>query len=80
MGNRKTPIKKWSQSCYQRKIDKITDWYNCLLKFREKEPKINSHNNLPYKRKELKSLEWYLEKIKKPIGEQRWENLIGMRF
>jgi len=63
--------KQRSSSCYQRKIDKLTNWYNQLLKFREKEPKINPHNNLPYKRKELKPLDWYLEKIKKPIEENR---------
>ena len=67
---KKTPVKKRSQSCYQRKIDKITKWYNRLLKFREKEI-INPNTKQPSKRKELKPLQFYLDQIKKPIGEQR---------
>jgi hypothetical protein len=65
-----TPIKKRSSSCYQNKVDKITNWYNRLLIFREKEI-INPNTKQPTKRKELKPLETYIEKIKKPMGENK---------
>jgi len=68
MLNRHTPIKKRSSSCYQNKVDKITEWYNHLLEERKKEIKINPHNKLPYERKELKELDYYISKIKKPTG------------
>lgn len=64
---RKTPNKKRSSSCYQRKIDKVTDWYNRLLEERKIKPAINPNNNLPYKRKELKGLDFYIGKIKKSL-------------
>jgi len=60
--------KQRSSSCYQRKIDKIIKWYNGLLKFREKEI-INPNTKQPVKRKTLKTLQFYLDQIKKPIGE-----------
>jgi len=65
MPNRNTPIKKRSSSCYQNKVNKITKWYNNLLKFREKEI-TNPNTKLPTKRKPLKELDYYLEKITKP--------------
>lgn len=65
---RKTPIKKRSLSCYQNKVNKITRWYSNLLKYREKEV-INPNTKQPVKRKILKELDWYLDKIKKPKGE-----------
>ncbi len=65
---RNTPTKKRSSSCYQNKINKITKWYNHLLKCREKET-MNPNTKQPIKRKELKPLNWYLEKIRKPKGE-----------
>jgi hypothetical protein len=52
---------------YQNKVEQITKWYNSLLKNRETEVKINPNNKLPCKRKNLKPLDWYLEKIKKEI-------------
>jgi len=67
---RTTPTKKRSQSCYNKKVERITNWYNRLLKFREKEI-INPNTKQPTKRKELKSLETYIEKIKKPMGENK---------
>ena len=66
---RNTPIKQRSSSCYQRKVEKITKWYNHLIEERKKEVKINPNNKLPYKRKELESLDYYIDKIKKPQGE-----------
>ena len=62
--------KQRSQSCYQKKVDKITKWYNQLLKNREKEV-INPNTKQPTKRKELKPLQFYLDQIKKPIGENK---------
>ena len=66
-----TPIKKRTEKTYQHKVDRITKWYNRLMEIRKEEPKVNPNTKQPAKRKELKPLEWYLEKIKKPIGEQR---------
>ncbi len=63
---KRLPVKKRGQTTYQHKINRITAWYNRLLKFREKAPETNKHNGQPYKRRELKPLEYYLEKIKKP--------------
>jgi len=66
-----TPIKKRSSSCYQKKVDKITKWYNYLLKEREN-PKgnnlINPNTKEEPKRKELKELDYYIGKIKKPTN------------
>jgi hypothetical protein len=69
MSNRNTPIKQRSQSCYNKKVARITNWYNRLLKFREKEI-INPNTKQATKRKELKDLSYYIEKIKKPQGEK----------
>jgi AAA15 family ATPase/GTPase len=60
--------KKRTEKTYQHKVDKITNWYNRLLELRKKEPKINPNTKLPAKRKELKPLNYYLEKIKKVTG------------
>lgn len=65
-----TPFKKRSASCYQKKVDKITKWYNHLLECKKKEI-INPNTKQPVKRKELKDLSYYIEKIKKPIGENK---------
>jgi len=62
--------KSRTQAGYQKKVDKITKWYNQLLKNREKEV-INPNTKQPVKRKELKSLDYYIDKIKKPIGENK---------
>ena len=62
--------KSRTQAVYQKKVDKITNWYNQLLKNREKEV-INPNTKQPVKRKELKSLDYYIDKIKKPIGENK---------
>ena len=61
--------KKRSQSCYNRKFKKVTDWYNRLLKCRGN-PKgnnfINPNTKQEPKRGPLRELDYYLEKIKKP--------------
>jgi hypothetical protein len=61
-----TPRKKRSSSCYQKKVERITKWYNHLLTEKENPEKINPNNKLPYKKRELKELSYYIEKIKKP--------------
>lgn len=72
MLNRNTPVKKRSSSCYQNKIRKITKWYNDLIIYREKNIlTINPNTKTEVKRKELEPLEFYIEKIKKPFGENR---------
>jgi len=68
MPNRKTPIKKRSSNCYQNKVNKITKWYNHLQEAR-KDLKgnnlINPNTKQEPKRKELKSLDYYIGKLKK---------------
>ena len=69
---RNTPIKQRSSSCYQRKVKKITNW--CWLRQEaRRDPKgdnlINPNTKQEPKRKELKSLDYYIDKIKKPQGE-----------
>lgn len=59
-----TPIKKRSSSCYQNKVDRMTKWFNHLLKCRERD-KSNPNTTLPVKRIELKDLSFYIGKIKK---------------
>ena len=59
-----TPVKKRSQSAYNKKVNKITKWYNRLLKERETE-KINPNNKQEVKRKELKPLDFYVGLLKK---------------
>ena len=67
MPSRNTPIKKRSQSAYNNKVKKITKWHKHLLKERELD-KINENNKQPIKRKELKELDYYINLLKKPIG------------
>jgi len=65
MPNRNTPIKKRSQSAYN-KVKNITDWYNRLIIYREKNSEIiNPNTKCPVKRRELKSLDYYLNLLKK---------------
>lgn len=66
---RTTPIKQRSSSCYQNKVNRITNWYNHLLKCREKEV-TNPNTKCPVKRKELKELDYYIGKIKKSQGDK----------
>jgi hypothetical protein len=60
-----TSSKKRSQSAYNNKVKAITDWYNKIITYREKEI-INPNTKQPVKRKELKPLEYYIELLKKP--------------
>ena len=58
---RTTPNKKRSTSCYNNKVKRVTDWYNHML---------NNHNDIDGKGKEkqpLKPLDYYIDKIKKPV-------------
>jgi hypothetical protein len=64
--------KQRNSNCYQKKVNNITNWYNRLLKFREETPeKINKNTKQATKRKELKPLKEYTDKIKKPQGENK---------
>ena len=65
---KETPVKLRDGNCYSNKVAEVTHWYNELLENRKTEPKINPHNNLPYKRAELKDLQFYLDKIKKVVS------------
>ena len=54
---------------YRKKVEKITKWYERLILIREKEPVIiNPNNKLETKRKELKDLQYYIDKLAKPKG------------
>lgn len=65
---RYTPIKKKSQSAYDRKVKKIEKWYNHLLKCREKEI-INPNTKQETKRKPLKELDYYIKLLKQFKGD-----------
>ena len=71
---RNTPFKKRSQSAYNNKVNKITKWYEHLIEAR-KDPKgnnlINPNTKLEPKRKALKPLDYYLNLIRKPQGENK---------
>jgi len=49
---------------YRNKVEKITNWYNNLLKNREKEI-INPNTKKLVVKKPLKPLDWYIAKIKR---------------
>lgn len=54
---------------YRNKVDKVTKWYNHLIAERENNPnRINLNSKKEAKVKELKSLQDYIDKIKKPKG------------
>jgi hypothetical protein len=59
-----TPIKKRSQSAYNNKVKKITNWYRHLLKCREREV-TNPNTKCPVKRKDLKPLDYYIGLLRK---------------
>jgi len=65
-----TKTKRDPMKTYRRKVEKITKWYERLIALREKESVIiNPNNKLETKRKELKDLQFYLDKIAKPKGQ-----------
>jgi hypothetical protein len=70
---RKEKTKRDPMIAYNHKVDKITKWYNRLLEYR-KNPQgnnlINPNTKEEPKRKELKSLDWYINKLRKPKGER----------
>ena len=55
-----------SQITYQHKVNRIRKWYEHIKKEKIKPIQINPNTKQEPKRKELKPLEWYIEKIKKP--------------
>lgn len=69
---RKTPTKKRSQSAYEKKVRRITAWYERLIELRKKPIKENEDKNHTdkalRKRRELKDLNYYIGKIKKAVG------------
>jgi len=55
---------------YHNKIRRITNWYNRLMEYRKENPiVINPNTKQEPKRRELKELSYYIDKIKKPKGE-----------
>ena len=60
------------QITYRHKVAKITTWYNRLIKYREEHPIIiNPNTKKEVVRKELKDLQYYIDKVKKPQGESK---------
>ena len=51
--------KKRSQSCYNRKVAKITKWYEHILKNRQEQ------NSKKEDKKPLRELDYFIDKIKK---------------
>lgn len=64
---REKVLKKRSSNAYEKKVRRITVWYNHLLEERKKEV-INPNTKEVVKRKELKPLDYYIGKIKKAVG------------
>ena len=66
---KETPVKKRDSDCYQKKVRRITAWYNRLVELRKKPVKENEdkeHTDKTLrKRKQLQNLEYYIDKIKK---------------
>jgi hypothetical protein len=60
--------KKRSASCYEKKVRRITKWYNTLVKVRGVAT-TNTNTKQEPKRKELKPLEFYIDKLKKPTKD-----------
>lgn len=60
---REKVLKKRGSNAYEKKVRRITAWYNHLLKEREKEV-VNPNTKEVIKRKELKPLQEYISKIK----------------
>jgi hypothetical protein len=69
MAGRITPIKKRSQTTYQRKVNRVIEWYNRLLELRKNPVEGNKDkehtDKQPRKRKDLKPLDFYIDKIRK---------------
>jgi hypothetical protein len=68
VNKKNTPIKKRDSDCYQKKVRRITAWYNRLVELREDEADINPNTKSANKRKELKPLDFYISKVKK-VGD-----------
>jgi len=62
---RETPVKKRGGQAYETKVRRIKKWYAQLVKCREREI-VNPNADVPIFRKELKPLDFYINKIKKP--------------
>lgn len=59
-------MKGRSSTTHSHKCDRIKKWYKGREKFLSQKAPINEHTKKEVKRKELKPLEWYLEKVKRP--------------
>ena len=58
--------KQRSSKVYQKKVNKIRKWYGRLEKIRkENSNPINKNTKEPVKRRELKPIDFYIDKIKK---------------
>ena len=64
--SRRSVGKQRTSATYQIKVDQVRAWYEKLLKDRELEV-INPNTGKVKTRKELKSIEYYLDQIKKPV-------------
>lgn len=61
--------KKRGSVTYQKKVDRTTKWYLHLMECRKKEVETNPNTKLLAKRRELKELSYYIDKIKKPVAK-----------
>ena len=64
--NAKGGLKGRLQSTYDRKVYRMTKWYNRLLKEKSKPVQLNPNTDLNPKRKELKALADYVALIRRP--------------
>jgi len=66
-GKSSSGIKRDPTISYNHKVDRITKWYNRLMKIREQYPqKENENIHQLVHRKDLQPLNWYISKIAKP--------------
>lgn len=59
-------LKGRSSKTFANKRKKIENWYKKRQKFLSQEPQINKNTKQQAKRKQLRPLEFYIDKIKKP--------------
>ena len=60
-----------SNVTYQHKLNRVKKWYALREKWRKIRLEEAKKNEKEIKLKELKPLEWYVEKLKKPNAESK---------
>ena len=64
-------MKGRTSQTYANKCERMEKWYKKRQKLLSKEREVNSHTKQLPKRKELKPLDYYIDKIKKPNYDRK---------